>query len=126
MRRLFVAGLLLLASHSVLAHHSFDAEYDRNKPIKFEGVVSKIEFFNPHARIYIDVTDSSGKVVTWNLELASPSALVRNGWKPNSVKVGEKVYVEGFDGRGTNTYHGNASVIKTADGRSLFSSAAGQ
>jgi hypothetical protein len=94
--------------------------------VKFEGVVAKVEWTNPHARVYVDVTDASGKKVTWNIELASLSALVRNGWTRNSVKPGEKVAVEGFEGRGANTYRSTATVIRTAAGGELFSGSAGE
>lgn len=124
--RALVAALALLSVAPVAAHHAFSLEYDANKPVKFEGVVTKVEWTNPHARIYVDVADASGKVSSWNLELASLSALVRNGWTRTSVKVGEKVKVEGFEGRGTNTYRLNATAIVTADGRSLFSGTAGE
>jgi hypothetical protein len=117
---------LVLAAVPVAAHHAFSLEYDANKPVKFEGVVTKVEWTNPHARVYVDVTDASGKKVNWNLELASLSALVRNGWTRNSVKAGEKVSVEGFEGRGTNTYRLNATVIRTASGGELFSGSAGE
>lgn len=124
--RALVAALALLSVAPVAAHHAFSLEYDANKPVKFEGVVTKVEWTNPHARIYVDVADASGKVSNWNLELASLSALVRNGWTRTSVKVGEKVKVEGFEGRGTNTYRLNATAIVTAEGRSLFSGTAGE
>ena len=121
-----VALALFAAPWSATAHHAFSLEYDAAKPMKFEGTVTKVEWTNPHARIYVDVPDASGKLARWNLELASLSALVRNGWTRNSVKVGEKVKVEGFEGRGANTFRLNATVILTADGRSLFSGSAGE
>jgi hypothetical protein len=122
-----IAAIAFVAATApTAAHHAFSLEYDAKKPVKFEGVVTKVEWTNPHARIYVDVADGTGKVNNWNLELASLSALVRNGWTRTSVKVGEKVKVEGFEGRGTNTYRLNATMIMTADGGSLFSGAAGE
>ena len=121
-----VALALFAAPWSVAAHHAFSLEYDAAKPMKFEGTVTKVEWTNPHARIYVDVPDASGKLARWNLELASLSALVRNGWTRTSLKVGEKVKVEGYEGRGVNTFRLNATVILTGDGRSLFSGTAGE
>ena len=108
----------------VVAHHSFSVEYDANKPVAFEGVVTKVEWTNPHARIYVDVTDAKGAMHTWNLELASPSALARNGWSSRTLKVGDRVKVDGFEGRAANTYRLNAKSIVLPDGRSLFSGSA--
>ncbi len=106
------------------AHHSFSLEYDASKPVALQGVVTKVEWTNPHARVYIDVTGPNGAVATWNLELASPSALSRNGWSSKSLKAGDKVKVEGFEGRGADTHRANASSIILPDGRSLFSGSA--
>jgi hypothetical protein len=125
-RPVAVALTLLALAVPAAAHHAFSLEYDANKPVKFEGVVTKVEWTNPHARVYVDVTDASGKKITWNIELASLSALVRNGWTRTSVKPGEKVAVEGFEGRGTNTYRTTATVIRTATGGELFSGSAGE
>ena len=120
-----VMGLgLLLSTAPVLAHHSFSVEYDANKPVAFSGVVTKVEWTNPHARVYVDVTDANGAVQTWNLELASPSALARNGWTSRTLKVGDKVKVDGFDGRASKTFRMNAKSIVLPDGRSLFSGSA--
>ena len=116
----------LFLAPGLSAHHAFSLEYDATKPVKFEGVVSRVEWTNPHARIHIDVTEPGGTVVRWNIELASLSALVRNGWTRTTVKAGERVKVEGFEGRGHNTHRMTASAIVTADGRSLFSGTAGE
>ena len=71
---------LLLAALPALAHHAFVAQYDASKSTTLQGVVTKVEWTNPHARFYVDVKDKSGKVTNWNLELASPNALRRLGW----------------------------------------------
>ena len=118
-----LAGLGLLCSVvPVVAHHSVAGEYDQNKVVTLKGTVSKIEWTNPHARIYVDVSDPNGKVTTWNFELAARSALTRQGWTGKSVKIGDTVTVEGDLARsGVNGAHVR-SVILT-DGSKVFSGA---
>ena len=114
-----LAGLLAGAA-PLLAHHSFAAEYDASKPLKLTGTVSKIEWTNPHCFFYIDVKNESGKVDTWAFELGNPNALLRNGWTPNSVKIGDEVTVEGTRAK-DGTLLGNARVMTLASsGRRLF------
>ena len=114
---------LLGLGATLVAHHSFSTEYDGAKTFKFSGKVSKLEWTNPHVRFYIDVVDESGKMVTWNMELASPSALARNGWTSRTLKVGDQVAVEGYAAK-VAQYRGNVKSVVTADGRSLFGGAA--
>src|ERR1700682_487718 len=91
-----VASLgLLVSAGPVLAHHSFAAEYDAAKPITLKGVVSRIEWTNPHARFYVDVKEDNGAITTWNLELASPNVLVRNGWTRKALNIGDEITVQG-------------------------------
>ena len=117
-----IAAVVLLASAGrVLAHHSFSAEFDASKPFKMTGSVTKVEWMNPHTFFYIDVADEKTKKVTnWAMEMGSPNGLMRQGWTRNSMKVGDKVTVEGSlakDGSPT----GNArSVILEATGQKLF------
>jgi hypothetical protein len=114
-----LAGLLLGAV-PVVAHHSFAAEYDANKPIKLTGTVTKIEWTNPHCYFYIDVKTESGKVESWALELGNPNALLRNGWTPKSVKIGDEVAVEGTRAK-DGTLLGNArSMVLSTTGQRLF------
>src|SRR5262245_50116797 len=91
-------GLVGLALPA-LAHHGFDTEYDRNKTVSLSGVVSKVEWTNPHMHVYIDVTDQSGKVTTYNMEMSSPNTIRRRGWTLNTLLAGEKVVFEGYLGR---------------------------
>jgi len=117
---LLLAGAGLLAwTIPLLAHHSFAAEYDADKPIELKGVVTKIEWMNPHARFYIDVKDESGQATNWNLELASPNVLVRQGWSRTSLKVGDQVTVNGAVAK-DGSKMANARTVTLADGRKVF------
>jgi hypothetical protein len=115
---------LLVAGGRLAAHHAFSAEYDANKPITLTGVVTKIEWLNPHARFYVDVKDERGTLVNWNLELASPNVLVRNGWTRKTLNVGDQVTVEGSMAK-DGSKMANARVVKLADGRRVFAGSSG-
>ena len=111
--RILVTGLgLFCLASPVVAHHGFDTEYDPNKKISLAGVVSKIEWTNPHMHVYIDVTDASGKVTTYNMELTSPNSVQRQGWGRNSLLPGEKVVFEGYGGKVVETRGALASIAK--------------
>jgi hypothetical protein len=113
------AGFLLLAAAPVWAHHAFAAEFDADKPIKFKGTVTKMEWINPHAWIHIDVKSEDGKVTPWMIEAAAPNALLRRGWNKTSLPAGTEILVEGFQAKdGTN--RANGSVITFTDGKKLF------
>lgn len=112
-------GLLLPA----LAHHSFEAEYDSSKPVTLIGVVTKFEWTNPHARFYVDVKDDRGHVTNWNLELASPNVLMRQGWTRHALKEGDQITVKGFLAKDASKM-ANAREVTNAEGKRIFAGAA--
>ena len=111
---------VIVGTGSVLAHHSFAAEFDAGKPLTLKGIVTKIEWQNPHTYFYLDVTATDGKVVNWGMEMGSPNGLMRQGWTRNTLKIGDAVTVEGSAAKdGTNV--GNArDVVLDATGQRLF------
>jgi Family of unknown function (DUF6152) len=115
---LCVTGAIL--SGTALAHHSFAAEFDRLKPVTLKGTVTRIEWENPHTRLYMGVPDKLGIVSNWELELASPNSLLRAGWTRHSVNVGDKVTVNGFRAKDGSSL-ANASTMFAADGRRILS-----
>jgi hypothetical protein len=120
MRKGMVLGAMaLLAALPLAAHHSFAAEYDPAKPINVTGTVTKIEWLNPHARIYVDVKDENGAVTNWNVELGGPLQLNRMGWKRDTVKVGDQVKVEGYMAK-DGSKMANARNVVFADGRKVY------
>ena len=115
-----VLGLALAAfAVPVFAHHSWTAEYDAKKPVTVKGVVSKVEWTNPHTHFYVDVTDAAGKVTTGNFEMASTPALERGGWSRKTLPVGTQVIVEGFAGRSV-AERAIVTSFKGADGKEFF------
>ena len=117
------SGLGAAASPAV-AHHSFAAEYDAKKPISLSGSIAIVDFVNPHAWIYVDVTEPGGKVVRWNVEMGSPNSLIRRGFTKNSVPVGTQVVIDGYRAKdGSRTI--NSTTVKLPDGRRLFTGSSG-
>jgi len=115
-RVLYAIGALLIAAVPIAAHHSFSAEYDTTRTVTLKGVVSKVEWSNPHVHMYVDVKDESGKVTTWDMEGGIPSVLVRTGLPPNFVNVGDTITISGSRARDNSTRASRCEVT-TGDGK---------
>jgi uncharacterized protein DUF6152 len=109
---------LLLAAVSVSAHHSFAAEYDADKPVTLSGTVVKIDWTNPHIHLYLDVKSETGAVTQWKLEGYPPNMLARQGWKRDTLKVGDAITVAGWRAR-IDPNLGAAREVTFADGRKM-------
>lgn len=121
-------GLLVIACGAffavrpVLAHHSFAAEYDSKKPVKVKGIITKIDWMNPHVYFFMDVTDEAGKITNWGFEMGPPQLLLKAGWTRNMMKIGDEVIVEGTLAKdGTNQANAR-SVTMASTGRKLGAS----
>ncbi|MBY0497966.1 MAG: hypothetical protein K2Y23_27485 [Cyanobacteria bacterium] len=116
---LFVVIALVASGISIAAHHSFAAQYDRDKPITLKGSITRLEWANPHIYFYVDVADTKGATANWAIEGGAPSTLYRAGWRKDSAKVGDVVTVEGFLARdGSKLVNMQRALL--ADGRNLF------
>ena len=119
MRTLSFLALFLTITRSAWAHHAFNAEFDGSKPIKLRGVVTRMEWINPHAWIHIDVKDETGKVTSWMVECGSPNTLLRRGMNKSSVTPGMEIMVDGYLAKdGTN--RANGRDVTFVDGKKLF------
>ncbi len=123
---LVVAGTLSLVSATVpvLAHHSFNAEYDGTRPVTLKGTVTKMEWINPHAWITMDVKSPDGKVVTWRVEAGAPNAMFRRGFRRDSLPVGTEIVVEGFLAK-NGSMSANGRDLTFPDGKKLFVGSSG-
>ena len=116
---LLLAGGLLLAALPAWAHHSFAAEFDENQPITLRGTLTKMEWFNPHGWIYLDVKDKDGKVTNWGIEAGSPTTLLRRGLRKTDFPAGVEVIVEGYRSK-SGAPRANGKTLTFADGRNFF------
>jgi hypothetical protein len=120
-----VAGALLAAFAAPSgAHHAFAANFDANKPVRFEAVITKMEWINPHVWIHVDARMPDGSVEQWMIEAGSPSMLFRQGLNKNSITAGMEVIVEGYQAR-NGSRRANGRDITLPDGTNLFLSGAG-
>ena len=113
------AVVLFLAVTRVSAHHAFTAEYDENKRVTVAGTVTKFEWSNPHAWIYVDGKDENDKAATWGFEMGSPNGLLHRGWRRTELKKGDLVTVEGYRAK-DGSHVANARTVTLSDGRKLF------
>ena len=116
---LFIVGVALLSAQALSAHHSFAAEFDRTSPVTLTGSVTRVDWGNPHIWVFMDVKDDTGKVSNWGVEGGAPNALFRNGWRKDSLKVGDTVTVEGFKSK-DGLPRANANRVTLPDGRRVF------
>ena len=115
-----MASIALCAVGTAFAHHSFAAEFDITKPVTLVGKVTKLEWTNPHAYVFVDVADAkTGAVTNWEIEMGSPNGLTRLGWTRNLVKPGDGVTIDGYLGRNKPNLANAKSVVMTATGQKL-------
>jgi hypothetical protein len=120
MRLTTIASALFVAALPALAHHAFSTEFDTSKPIDLGGVVTRIDWENPHVFFYVDVADADGTVVNWKCETRGPNGLARQGWRKDSLKAGDRVIVHGFLARDASHYVDGRKVT-LADGHKILS-----
>jgi hypothetical protein len=118
------AGFVFAAGTAALAHHAFSAEFDANRPLVLTGIVTKTEWVNPHAWIWMDVKDANGTVVNWGVEMGPPNALLRRGWNRSSMPVGSQIVVDGYGAKNGRSVI-NAIDITFPDGKKIFAGSSG-
>ena len=126
--KLRLAAIVMCVCASVAvpswAHHAFSSEFDANKPVKLKGVITRIEWINPHSWIHVDVKEADGKVTKWMIEGGSPNALIRRGVTSQILKVGMEVSVDGYQAKDGSS-RANGRDITLADGRKLSVASSG-
>lgn len=117
------ALVLLVTCVPVFAHHSFAAEFDVHQPITLKGVITRVDWLNPHIYLYVDVKDANGKTINWSVESAPPNTLYRLGWRKDTLKPGDPVTIDAFKAKdGSST--ANARQVLLPDGRKVFAGSA--
>jgi hypothetical protein len=116
---LTIASGVLLAVMPAAAHHSFSAEYDSKKAVTLKGIVTKVDWMNPHVYFFLDVTDESGNITNWALEMGPPNGLQRSGWTRNTMKVGDEVVVAGTLAKDGSKQANARSVTMANTGKKL-------
>ena len=120
--KLIVMGFGAVIASAAQAHHAFSAEFDVKQPVELEGVITKLQWTNPHSWVYVDVTDASGEVTSWAVEFGSPYALLRKGLRKTDFPLGVPVSVKGYRARSGKAV-ANASSVLLADGRGFYTAA---
>ena len=110
---------ILLAAVPAVAHHSFAAEYDSKKPVTLKGIVTKVDWMNPHVYFYLDVKDEAGNITNWGFEMGPPNGLQRSGWTRNTMKIGDEVIVEGTLAKDGSNQANARSVTMANTGKKL-------
>jgi hypothetical protein len=122
---LVLSAAVLIAAIPVAAHHSVSAEFDLSKPVKFTGVIKKVDWTNPHIYTHVEVKEPTGKTTVYRVEGGPPNALFRAGWRKDTLKVGETVSVTGVRAKNPESMNVGQATITTADGKRVFGGGGG-
>ena len=120
-----VIAALTVAVAPAVAHHSVSAEFDLNKPVKFTGTVKKVDWMNPHIYTHVEVKDADGKTTVYKVEGGPPNSLFRQGWRKDTLKIGETVSVSGVRAKNVESMNVGQASITTADGRRIYGGGGG-
>ena len=117
-------GLVLIAASSAVAHHAFNAEFDANKPVKFKGTITKMQWVNPHAWIYVSVKKADGTIEEWMVETGTPNTLLRRGFTKQSLQPGTEITVDGYQSK-DGSLRANGRDLTLPNGQTLFLGSSG-